>query len=146
MDTAAISSFLKLLLFAQILLLVSSTQHSRYVKPSNSYLSCPYQPCLTLDQYTQQAEKYFTTGAIFQFLAGNHSLQNSVKIENVSEITLKRKDTNNVVIIIFKNELSILCENVTNLNVHSFYIQTTTQTKICQVSAFVTVKKFCSLA
>ena len=107
---------LRLLIIAQIVLLGSSTKYFRYVKPNNSSSSCPDQPCLTLDQYAQRAEKYFTTGSTFQFLAGNHSLQNSVKLTNISEIILGGKETDSVTIIC-KNELSIICENVTNLSI-----------------------------
>lgn len=93
----------------------ASTQDVRYVKPNNS--SCSYQPCLTLDQYMEQANTYFTPRATFLFLAGNHSLQTALSLINISDITLKGKQNDSDIKIICKNEVTFSCENITNLSI-----------------------------
>lgn len=97
--------------------LCSSTQNIHYVKPSNSS-SCPFQQCLTLDQYTQQQSRYFTSGSIFIFLAGNHSVQNTTTITGRSNITLRGENGSvSNVTIICKDEVTLLCESVTDLTI-----------------------------
>lgn len=116
-------SLMLLLVLILMLVLSVSTKQVCYVKPSNSSLNCSHQPCLTLDQYTQQSKSYFTTGTTFLFLPGNHSLQTTVKLINVSNITLRgiendvSNDTANAITILCKTGLATQCENVTNLKI-----------------------------
>ena len=71
----------------------TSALHERYVKPDNpSSLSCPGQPCLTLDQYTQQAATYFTTGSTFLFLPGNHTLQTTINLTDIYDLKFMRSE------------------------------------------------------
>ena len=58
-----------------------------FVKPDDaSSLHCPAdQSCLTIDEYTQQIERYFTTGSIFVFLAGNHMLHYVIHLNSISQ-------------------------------------------------------------
>ena len=93
-----------------ILLLATATgQQVNYVHPNNS--SCSRQPCLTMDQYTQQAETYLTSNSTFVFLAGNHTPLNTVNLTGISNITFKGEG--NSTNIICKNRVAISCENVT---------------------------------
>ena len=95
-------------------MLCTLTQAVYYVNPNDSLpLICPGEVCLSLDKYTQQVATYFTTGATFVFLGGFHAPHNPVRLTNISDITLKENDTD--AMILYKNEVFILCERVTNL-------------------------------
>lgn len=97
-----------------VLVLSASTQDIRCVKPNDSSLvSCRGQPCLALDQYTQETGEYFTTGSTFVFLAGNHTQLNTVNLTNISDITLRAQE-NEPVVIACRN-VFILCRKVTKL-------------------------------
>lgn len=86
-----------------------STLHVRYVKPNyTSPLGCPGQPCLTLDQYAQQAAKYFNTGSIFVFLAGDHSLRTTVNLTNVSNLTFEGNYSDDGIRVICNDRASFL--------------------------------------
>ena len=101
-----------------------------YVKPNNyTSQTCPGQPCLTLDQYTQQAAKYFTTGSTFLFLPGNHTLWTTVNLTNVSYVEFRGMGTD--VTIIHGNNFIISCWKVNNLTIDELTLQT--QTTIIRV-------------
>ena len=107
-------SFLAFFMLVQVTVLSASTN---YVKSDDSSpLSCPGQPCLTLGQYNQQIETYFSTGSTFVFLAGNHTINTTVNLTSISEITL-RGERNTQVIILFSVGVGFLCENVSNLSI-----------------------------
>ena len=101
-----------------MLMLSASTHNVHYVKSDDSSpLSCPGQPCLTLDQYNQQTETYLTTGSTFVFLAGNHTINTTVNLTSISEITLRGERNSQVNILCGSIEVAILCENVSNLSI-----------------------------
>lgn len=79
--------------------------------------------CLTIDQYTEQASQYFTTGSSFVFLAGNHSLQTFIHLKHISMITFRAEENFSRCNIICRNEVTILCENVTNLLIDGLRFQ-----------------------
>ena len=106
---------LQVILILRIAVFSASTQAVHYVKPS-SLMSCPGQPCLTLDQYNQQTETYFITGSSFVFLAGNHTVNTTVNLTSISEITL-RGERNTQVNILCSIQVVVLCENVSNLHI-----------------------------
>ena len=64
-----------------------AAQNQYYVTPSPN-TTCPGEPCLTLSEYVQEAEQYFTSDAIFQLLPGDHYLEESVDVENVRNFSL----------------------------------------------------------
>ena len=103
-----------------ILAAIASAQQVRYVKPSDSTtpVTCPGQPCLTLDQYLERASAYFTSGTAFIFLTGNHTLELSVQLEGISNISFSGDwSGGGDVYIIFKKEGEALFENITHLNI-----------------------------
>ena len=101
----------------KVVVLSDSTHNVHYVKSNDSSpLSCPGQPCLTLDQYNQQTETYFTTASTFVFLAGNHTINTTVNLTSISEITL-RGERNTQVNILCLNEFGILIQNVSHLSI-----------------------------
>lgn len=56
----------------------------------DSFFNCPDQNnCLTFDEYVEETDYYFTRESIFVFLAGNHTLQNELSLERVSNITFR---------------------------------------------------------
>ena len=110
---------LLVLSFVVILLPMTSNQYVHYVKPSK-YLSpsCPGQPCLTLDQYTQQTATYFTTGSTFLFLPGNHTLQTTIELKDTSDVEFRGtevQDSTNS--IIYGNGNKISCSEVVNFTI-----------------------------
>ena len=109
-------SFLFFLFY--VVVLSTSTHNVHYVKSvDSSPLSCPGQPCLTLDQYNQQTETYsITTGSTFVFLAGNHTINTTVNLTSISDITL-RGDRNSQVNILCLNTFGFLIQNVSHLNI-----------------------------
>ena len=83
------SSLLPLVvLFTSVVSLCSaSTQKQYYVAPSPN-TTCPGDPCLTISEYIQEAEQYFTVDAIFQLLPGDHLLDEDIYIGNISSFSL----------------------------------------------------------
>ena len=70
------------------ILVCATTSDIRYVRPADSPLSsCPGQPCLTLHEYIEIDN--FTNGTTLQFLPGNHTLQQSFRLVNISNVTLE---------------------------------------------------------
>ena len=59
----------------------------QYITPDSSGSGCPSWPCLTLEQYIRESDKFFTTGSMFEFLPGNHSLQTPLNITDVSDVS-----------------------------------------------------------
>ena len=106
-----------LLLIIVLFKWISSAQLAYYVKP-NVPSSCHGQPCLTLDQYTQQKATYFTTGSTFLFLPGNHTLQTTIILTNISDLVLRGiEDQGSDITIIHGNGGNIICMNVVNLTI-----------------------------
>ena len=75
----------------------------------------PDQPCLTLDQYTELNN--FSSGTTLEFMPGNHSLELTLHLTEISNITLTRRDSNSTVNIICTNVGTIQCKNVTGLKI-----------------------------
>ena len=106
---------------AQVLVLVcSATSDIRYVRPADSPLSsCPGQPCLTLHEYVEIDN--FTNGTTLKFLPGNHTLQQSFSLVNISNVTLKAAFNHSITNIICKNNVTIYCDRVAHLHIVGMY-------------------------
>ena len=102
---------------AQVLVLVcSATSDIRYVRPADSPLSsCPGQPCLTLHEYVEIDN--FTNGATLQFLPGNHTLQQSFYLVNISNVTFEAAFNHSVTNIICKDNATIHSSIVTHFHI-----------------------------
>ena len=60
-----------LIVFLRVLSLCGATEY--YVRPTEpTNIACPYQPCLTLNQYISNSEHYFKSNTVFRFLPGTH--------------------------------------------------------------------------
>ena len=109
-----------------ILVVWRASAHVRYVKPDNftmASLSCPGQPCLTLDQYTQQ---YFSTGSIFLFLLGNHTLLTTIKLTGISDIEFRSMEyQSSAITIIHGNGGIISFSKGINLKINGLTLKTT---------------------
>lgn len=110
---------LTLLVAAITVLTFASTSELRYVIKSNSSLQdCPAPdqsvPCLTLDLFAQKSARYFTSGSTFVFFAGNHTLNTTVAVTNVVNLTLKSINTSRP-----SADVSITLINNANFQVHS---------------------------
>ena len=108
-------SFLPLV--AQVLVLAFSVASDiRYVRPADSPLSsCPGQPCHILREYVEIDN--FTNGTTLQFLPGNHTLQRSFHLVNISDVTFEAMSNNSVTNIICKDNVTINSSMVTHLNI-----------------------------
>ena len=112
-----------LIVFEAFLILGISARGVHHVKPSGSPTdTCPDQPCLVLSDLTASQ---FTTGTTFLFLAGNHSLETSLNLTNISDVTLRgagntstgtiNNSSMRTVVLIIGQRASILCNGVSNL-------------------------------
>ena len=110
-----------------ILVVWSTSAHVHYVKPNNyTSQSCPGQPCLILDQYTQQTATYFTTGSTFLFLPGNHSLQTTLNLTNISDVVFRgMEEQSSNITIIHGNGGNISCTGVANLTIDELTLKVT---------------------
>ena len=77
-----------LLILLQVLSLCGATEY--YVRPTEpTNTSCPGQPCLTINQYTNDSDHYFKSNTVFKFLLGTHELAQPVALYNVENISLQ---------------------------------------------------------
>ena len=111
---------LLLLFLVSVVISGSLSSNVCYVKSGSSPVRCPSQPCLTIDQYAQQAKEYFTAGTSFVFLAGNHSLSMRIDLKDSSDITFKldRFDPeSDAVVVVEGHGASIVCKNVSRFRI-----------------------------
>ena len=73
-----------------VLFLAHSTSAVNYVIP-NGFQTCldDHAPCLTLEEYTEQNERYFTNDTIFLFYPGIHVLNDSLILDNLCNISMQ---------------------------------------------------------
>ena len=87
------AALLKVWIFAISLSLYncqSTASNVYYVRPSEpNNASCTHQPCLTLNEYALNANRYFVNNTKFVFIPGIHWLNHSVQLENLSNFVLQ---------------------------------------------------------
>ena len=67
----------------------SSVQNSSINYVSNvPDVPCPGEPCRTLSEYLEQPTQYFTANVTFLFLPGNHTIENSLLIADITSLSL----------------------------------------------------------
>ena len=94
----------------------ATSADTQYVRPADSPLSsCPGQPCLTLHEYVEIDN--FTNGTTLQFLSGNHTLQQSFSLVNISNVTFEAAFNHSVINIICKDNATIHSIEVTHLHI-----------------------------
>ena len=99
-----------------LLLAVSFAQSTFHVKPTAD-TPCSAEPCLTLSEYAQAGEQYFTSNTTFAFLPGDHYLGININIENDSNIMLLGNTTSLPSRIVCTGPVGIRCSNFTHLEV-----------------------------
>ena len=63
----------------------STNAENVFVRPSEfEDVTCPYQPCLTLNDYARETDQYIVDNTTFLFLPGIHQLDIQLYLENVS--------------------------------------------------------------
>lgn len=102
-----------------LLLLVHETVGTTqlYVTTSEAQTCPPNNICQTLFHYTQNSKEYFTSGTTFIFLPGMHSLNTTLVVKDISNLTLTTSS----------NSASIYCTPSSNVgiafvNVSTLYI------------------------
>ena len=84
-----------LLLFFAVLQVCSATEY--YVKPTEpTDTTCPGQPCLTLNEYTNDTDYYIKSNTVFIFLPGKHHMDRPLQVIDLQNVTLKSTDNDNV--------------------------------------------------
>ena len=75
------------LLLASIASQSGATEY--YVKPTDfTNGTCPGQPCLTINEYTNDVTYYIKSNTVLTFLPGKHALVRPIVISNVENISL----------------------------------------------------------
>ena len=109
---------LSLITLLMLVHLTTSAQDIHYVKPDDSsllHVDCPSQPCLSLKQYAEQVDRYFTAGVTFVFLEGIHSLRIPLELTHVSNLSLTGVRHNSSISIINTEYISLF--NATNIDI-----------------------------
>ena len=93
-----------------------------FVKPSENVNCSSQSPCLTLNEYAREADKYFVNNTKFIFLPGVHYLDVQVSLENLSNVTFLGSYEEEVTQIVFNNGSKITWTNCMNVRVSGFVI------------------------
>ena len=64
-----------------------TTLQTLYVKPTSN-TTCSGDPCLTLNEYADDADQYFNDSTSMIFLAGDHYMNKSIQILSIKELRL----------------------------------------------------------
>ena len=80
-----------------------------YVKPTNfTNDTCPGQPCLTINEYTNASAYYIKSNIAFIFLPGNHISLSPIVIRDVENISIISDNKNTKILAYFS------CRDVIN--------------------------------
>ena len=90
------------------------TAEVHYIYPPVSG-NCHAQPCLTLGDYLKNASHYFTSNTSFIFLPGEHSLEDTLALHDVVNVTLRGADRGATITV--SSEGVILCSNSLDVSV-----------------------------
>ena len=90
----------------------SGSAVTEYYVRSTTSTDCPAEPCLTLNEYAHNPEKYFTSNTAFIFLDGEHYLNIPLVIGTLSNISMN--GTSNVTINVsrYANIMILLSQNI----------------------------------
>ena len=91
---------------------------NNFVTPSKN-ITCPAHPCLTLNEYVREVDHYFIDNTTFNFLSGNHQLDNKLRLENVSNLVFTTIDVTqrDTVQIIFSPLVNITWSDCSSIEV-----------------------------
>ena len=71
----------------------------KYVVPVDSNVVCQSEPCLTFNQYASKPDQYFLSNTIFIFHSGVHQLDNSLRWDNIQNVSFQGVPTNGAVTV-----------------------------------------------
>ena len=102
---------------------------THYVKPQTN--SCPRRdmPCLTLNEYINNSHQYFKSNTTFIFLPGQHNINRSVKISNVSDMLWTGTGENSEQLDVLVN-VTLDCREQTESKCSAFEFSVTQNVKI----------------
>ena len=83
----ALHHYISIVLLASIICQCGATEY--YVKPTDLTkfnVTCPGQPCLSINEYTDDAAYYMKSNTVFTFLPGNHIVERPIVAKNVQNI------------------------------------------------------------
>ena len=82
--------------------------------------NCPTPPCLTLDDYLSNASHYFTNHSSFLFLPGQHSLNTTLRLENLENVTLRATEAGAIITV--SPEGGVMCYRMNDFTISSLEI------------------------
>ena len=74
-------------------------------------------PCLTIDEYASQIEKFFLNNSIFSFDPGNHSLNIGLNISGIHNVSFIGLPDSSVTIVVLNRSSCISWENCENIEI-----------------------------
>ena len=83
----AMESYTWLIVLLALILKIqcSHTVQKNYVKPYGN-ATCPGDPCLTLEDYTEASDTYFISDVDFIFISGDHYFNASLRLTNITNV------------------------------------------------------------
>ena len=95
-------------------------ERKNYVTP-NKAIGCSegWSTCLTLQEYANQPDKYFTNHTIFYFQPGSHRLNSDLNVVNLHHLTLQGLQDSELVNVLFGPSISVTWKNCSNIEISS---------------------------
>ena len=89
---------------------------------ATSCSSCPHNSinCTTLSEYAQEAELYFTSNTTMVFLPGDHVLDRTITVANVTRLTMRGESSSgNIATVVRNGSVGFSFTNMVNFNIYS---------------------------
>ena len=123
-DVMTLHCHIVLVLLAPIISQCGAIEY--YVKPTDFINStCPGQPCLTLNEYTNSSTYYIKSNTVFMFMPGNHIAVRPILIRDVENISLtgfsNKSDTKILTHYICKHVMNSDCYHGLKISVEDYY-------------------------
>ena len=95
-----------------------------YVIPSGHRSMCysNQDPCLTLEEYASHVNTYFVNNTVFYFYPGTHRLDISLRLSNITNITMTRLSDGEMVSIMFDVSASVTWTYCSKIEITSMVI------------------------
>ena len=88
-----------------------------FVRPSENVTCSSQSPCLTLNEYAREADKYFRDNTTFIFLPGVHHLDLQLNLESLSNLTFLGSYEEEVTQILFSQRVNLTWTNCVNIEI-----------------------------
>ena len=102
-------------------ILIFETAALNYYVTPNKTLNCSddHSTCLTIQEYANQADIYFTSNTIFYFEPGRHMLNSSLHFVNIHYFTFQGLPDSEMVNVLFGSLVSITWNECSSIEVSS---------------------------